>query len=125
MYLISILIIVVIACISVKSRKPKSVTTYEPAPLSPSEIAKMQREHEKRQKALYQAEIAKNDIDRLECEKITLEKLLEAIETELQTATKPQRITTLLTKQSTTERQIHNLDRKIERAYYTANAVIY
>ena len=125
MYLISILIIVVIACISVKSRKPKTVTTYKPAPLSPAEVAKMQREHEKRQKALYQAEIAKNDIDRLECEKITLEKLLEAIETELQTATKPQRITTLLTKQSTTERQIHNLDRKIERAYYTANAVIY
>ena len=125
MYLISILIIVVIACISVKSRKPKTVTTYKPATLSPAEVAKMQREHEKRQKALYQAEIAKNDIDRLECEKITLEKLLEAIETELQTATKPQRITTLLTKQSTTERQIHNLDRKIERAYYTANAVIY
>lgn len=108
-----------------RQRKTQAVVTYQPKPLTKTEMDRLRREWERREKREYEALMAKNDLDRLEVEKKTLIRLLEAIEAELQTATKPQRITTLLTKQSTTERQLHALDRKLEKAYYVANATIY
>ena len=102
-----------------------AVAFCEPQTISKAEVARMQREWAKREKREYEILIAQADIDRYEAEKTILIKLLEAIETELQTASKPQRITTLLSKPSSTERQLHALDRKIEKAYYTANAVIF
>ena len=108
-----------------RQRKTQAVVTYQPKPLTKAETARLRKEWERQQKAEYEALVARNDLDRLENEKITLCKLLDAIEAELQTASKPQRITTLLSKQSSTERQLHALDRKIEKAYYTANAVIF
>lgn len=102
-----------------------AVAFCKPQTISRAEAARLQKEWERRERRQYEALMAKNDLDRLEVEKNTLIRLLEAIEAELQTADKPQRITTLLTKQSVTERQLHALDRKIEKAYYVANATIY
>ena len=102
-----------------------AVVFCKPQTISKVEAARLQREWERRERRQYEALMAKNDLDRLECEKVTLIRLLEAIEAELQTADKPQRITTLLNKQSVTERQHHAFDRKLEKAYYVANATIY
>ena len=127
-------ILIIICIIWALTRKPApkrhkktstAVAFCRPQTISKAEAARLQKEWERRERRQYEALIAKNDLDRLECEKVTLIRLLDAIEAELKTEDKPQRITTLLTKQSTTERQIHALDRKIERAYYTANAVIF
>lgn len=108
-----------------RQRKTQDVVTYQPKPLTKAETAKLRKEWQYQQRAEYEVLVARNDLDRLELEKTTLIRLLEAIEAELKTADKPQRITTLLTKQSVTEKQIHALDRKLEKAYYVANATIY
>lgn len=127
-----ILIIICIIWALTKKPAPKrrkktsaAVAFCKPQTISKAEAARLQKEWERRERQQYEALMARNDLDRLECEKITLIKLLEAIEAELQTADKPQRITTLLNKQSVTERQLHALDRKLEKAYYVANATIY
>lgn len=127
-----ILIIICIIWALTKKPAPKrhkktstAVAFCRPQTISKAEAARLQKEWERRERQQYEALMAKNDLDRLECEKVTLIRLLEAIEAELQTADKPQRITTLLTKQSNTERQLHALDRKIEKAYFTARSAIF
>ena len=134
--MLSIIVLILAIWAGAKSLKAKpvprrnkktstAVAFCRPQTISKAEAARLQREWERRERRQYESLMAKNDLDRLECEKVTLIRLLEAIEAELQTADKPQRITTLLTKQSVTERQLHALDRKLEKAYYVANATIY
>ena len=127
-------ILIIICIIWALTKKPASkrhkktsaaVAFCRPQTISKEEAARLQKEWERRERQQYEALMARNDLDRLECEKVTLIRLLEAIEAELKTADKPQRITTLLNKQSVTERQLHALDRKLEKTYFAARSAIF
>ena len=67
----------------------------------------------------YKRELAKADAARMTAQKATLIRLLDSIEREISETNDSKRITTLLSKQSSTEAKIYNLDHKIEQAYYT------
>lgn len=86
-------------------------------------LKELEKEERDRQKAVREAEerqLAESDIDRWEGLKTTYIRLLEAIDSELETTTDPKRITTLLTRQANTEAKVHNLDRRIEKATLVA-----
>ena len=70
-------------------------------------------------------ELAAADIERWKSMKETYRRLLDALEEELESCTNPQRRTVILNKIAVTERKTHDLDHRIEKLYYTANAVNY
>lgn len=65
---------------------------------------------------------AQADLERLGAMRETLIVLLEAIDAELASAPKPQRITTLRTRQASTEAKLHRLDQQIVKAYDVVHA---
>ena len=84
------------------------------------EADRARREEERQRKEAQAREIALADIERWRSLKETYLRLLEAIETELTDCTDARRITTLLTRQANTEAKLHNLDRRMEKAYQIA-----
>ena len=67
----------------------------------------------------YKRELAKADAARMTAQKATLIRLLDSIEREISETNDSKRITTLLSKQATTEAKLSTLDHKIESLYYT------
>lgn len=127
--MIAVIIIIVIlsACSKLRpkpARLPKQapVIVYDPPKLTAAEIQRRAREQEKAEKAERERVLASADMERLEAQKITLVKLLEAIEAELDGTTDQKRITTLLSKQVSVESKLYNLDRRIDRAYMLARS---
>lgn len=79
-----------------------------------------QAEVRRLKKAEQDRQLAAADIDRCQAQKETLMRLLDSIETELQTAADQKRITTLLTRQASVENRLYNLDRRLDKAWATA-----
>ena len=79
-----------------------------------------QAEVRRLEKAEQDRQLAAADIDRCQAQKETLMRLLDSIETELQTTADQKRITTLLTKQASVENRLYNLDRRLDKAWATA-----
>lgn len=123
-----IIIIVILSACSKRRPKPARlpkqapVIVYDPPKLTAAEIQRRAREQEKAEKAERERVLASADMERLEAQKITLVKLLEAIEAELDGTTDQKRITTLLSKQVSVESKLYNLDRRIDRAYMLARS---
>lgn len=127
MLAVVIIIVILSACSKHRpkpARLPKQapVVVYEPPKLTAAEIQRRAREREKAEKAEREKVLAAADMERLEAQKITLVKLLEAIEAELDGTTDQKRITTLLSKQVTVENRLYNLDRRIDRAFMLARS---
>ena len=123
-----IIIIVILSACSKRRPKPARlpkqapVIVYDPPKLTAAEIQRRAREQEKAEKAERERVLASADMERLEAQKNTLVKLLEAIEAELDGTTDQKRITTLLSKQVSVESKLYNLDRRIDRAYMLARS---
>lgn len=111
-----------------KRRAPGSIQSIRN---QPEQRCSRQRRTEaaEQDKALYASatretakQSAQADLERLEAMRETLIVLLEAIDAELAGSVKPQRITTLRTRQASTEARLHDIDRKIERAFDAVHA---
>ena len=100
------------------SRKRKQRFVYvQTAPPQPSPA-----EQRRRIKAAQERELAAADIDRLQAERQTYIRLLDAIEAELDQTGNQKRIVSLLSKQASIESKLHTLDRRIDRAYMAARS---
>ena len=75
------------------------------------------KELERVAKETSEREFALADMERCEVQRTTLIKLLEAIEQELALTEDPKRITTLLSKQASTESRLYAIDRRRDRAF--------
>ena len=80
-----------------------------------------EKAHQKALEAQHKRELALADMERFEALKADYIRLLDAIEGELKNCTEKRRVS-LLSKLVSVEQKVHNLDHKIESAYYAANA---
>ena len=103
-----------------RPKKAAQIVVCDPPKLTAADIARRERAQERARKAEIERDLAAADVDRLEAQKETLVKLLDAIEAELDDTADPKRITALLTRQATTESKIYSIDRRIDRAYMRA-----
>ena len=100
--------------------QPDTVEVIAPSPATMAEIRRRQKEREALHKKWNEQQIARNDLDRYAAERETLMRLLDAITAELEGDPDSRRTTTLLSRQASVEAKLHTLERKIERAYFTA-----
>ena len=110
----------------IETRNYSQPPTLYQTPVASQEIVPVKHEPQHKpdeEAAQHKRELAAADMERAEALKITYCRLLDAIEAELDGCTDARRITTLISKQASTEKKVHELDHKIEKLYFTANAV--
>ena len=81
-----------------------------------------QAEARRREKAEQERQLAAADLDRLQAERQTYIRLLDAVTAELDQTGNQKRIVTLLTKQASIESKLNTIDRRIDRAFMTARS---
>lgn len=81
-----------------------------------------QAEARRREKDEQERQLAAADLDRLQAERQTYIRLLDAVTAELDQTGNQKRIVSLLSKQASIESKLHTLDRRIDRAYMTARS---
>ncbi len=111
---------------ALKARRRHRHKTVKVVPVyaapSPAELRRREAEARRQEKAQQEKELAAADLDRLQAEKQSYMRLLDAIETELEQTGNQKRIVSLLSKQASIESKLHGLDRKLDRAYMTARS---
>ena len=93
-------------------RKAAQSLAYQPS----------QAEARRREKDEQERQLAAADLDRLQAERQTYIRLLDAVTAELDQTGNQKRIVSLLSKQASIESKLHTLDRRIDRAYMTARS---